>query len=509
MIRFVVVLIEKHHVDRQDADGIVRPHAGREGIEISIDHKAQGLRVGLTQLVAPAKIVDPQNMIVPGVANRLDDFALKLRVDDVPHPVAVGERSADRPLDEPVDLLLGIVVFGAERELQWQPQQTAVMPRTRRARSHRVDHREQLLKRVLHRRLALGPQRRQRHELARKRAAGMDAQAAQRLVGFVLAEEAVERKQRVLEQDRPGTRRQRVSLCGGCARRDPLARSRNGERPRELGMIEPDRRVDVEALIRVGLQERRGGAETRDQRRQRLLRIGPRHIERRNEQGFDPLGGGANVHEHRVQRRRAGGSRDWRRGADSDVDSIAARSSATGSRLRDRDEHAESGDTLVARDKLGAKQRPSAKDAAAAHGHRQTKERRQTIVPGAVFDSRGEPERGTDEEGARAAIDHRAARAQKGLDRSRKNARDRIREILGNPQPADDDRVWFELGTTAPVETKSDAGVTMPAGRLAQRARQPAQPGRKCVLRQRGSGDRHHDRAQQHQSAHASRCRAC
>jgi len=135
----VVVLIEKYEKRWERPRGVVRFDALGERGEVSVHHLGERRLVECAGARERRKVVDPENVVRPGVPDHPQQLPVKLQVGDVREPVVLGELDTRNPFEQRIELGLVIMFFGEQAVLQRQPYETRIVPFLRRLAALRFE----------------------------------------------------------------------------------------------------------------------------------------------------------------------------------------------------------------------------------------------------------------------------------------------------------------------------------------------------------------------------------
>ncbi len=248
-----VVLVQKDEVLGQLARLIVGTYPLGQGSHVDAHGLGEPDLVRLLFAVLASVVMDPEDVVVFGQAHRTSELQLKLFVDRVPDPVALGELLPGCPLDQIVDLGLAVVVFRPQGHLQREPDEAGVLPPVELEDPDLLGDLRQGLEDVEdagERRLRdVRPGQQPPRELG----VGRRRELVQPVVGLPLAEECIVREEEVVQERSARFARDHAPDIGAFPAAIFPRAGRDGERPLHLLVEDPDLLVQGMAQGETGV----------------------------------------------------------------------------------------------------------------------------------------------------------------------------------------------------------------------------------------------------------------
>jgi hypothetical protein len=433
-VGLVEVLVQEDHEGGELPGGVVAAHAVDQGIQVAVEDLGVAELVWIPGAVHTAEVVDPQDVVILGFADLPQQLPLELLVDDVVVLVAAGEALADGALEQRVELRLGVVLFGAEPELERNPDQLGGLPVAGRPGTVRLDGVEEGLEHVEDRIVSLGRYAGAGLQPDHEPVVGVAGKAPRRVRLLDPAQQEVVGKDQLVEQDASGARRDLAPLRR-CLTRPPPGRAVadcEREGPLELGVVDANL-FRIEMPLRVqGVALGHVRLEALDPIREALetvLAAAAGRVEEGRREAIDPVGRVLDVREHLVESGIGGCEAQRRLLWDREGDVVRAGPGAPHPRLPQGKAEAELECLPPGGEPVDAKPPAEAKEPTAPERVQERQDQVGGVVADVVVDAEGDAERTQRDQAAHAAVDLGTARPDVALARDA-DGRDRARDVL-------------------------------------------------------------------------------
>jgi hypothetical protein len=417
----------------------------------------------------PAEVVDPQDVVVLGLADVAQQLPLELLVDDVVVLVPAGELLAHRALDEPIELGLGLELVGTQRQVDRDPDQLGGLPIARGALAILLDGVQQRLEHVAQGGASAGGNARFAAE-PEIEAVPRSRRIPTGRVGLLdAAQHGVVGKHHVFEQDLARLRRDLAPELGALAhslpRRSAARREREGAV--ELLVVDGDLRgvaaavrIQGAALGHVLLEALDPPYEALDG----LLAAAARGIEEGRGEAVDPVCGIANVREGLGELRVHGVVALGALLRERQADVVPRRPGTSHPGLEERDGEAHLEGVAPRREVVDAQAAAKAEGPTPAQGMEEGEQEVGIVVADVVVHPHAESERPQREEAPEAPVDRGSPRPHVALGGESKGG-DRAQHVVEGTQREAAGRV--DAVARGPVCAGSEPGVGEDARGLA------------------------------------------